>query len=170
MRKEDAKLKEMLNAAIESYKEMADYGGNLGIRVTIENHWGLAADPQNIRIILDEVNRVEVTGTSGRITADWRTMTVMTVGESGLPSALGRFTGALATALDLTRCWLRNLMGALTSNVEPHAGLRIVFRRQADGSWRCVADMFSSVISSTVLISRAFDISSWPSTTVIPSR
>jgi sugar phosphate isomerase/epimerase len=46
----------MLNAAIESYKEMADYGGNLGIRVTIENHWGLAADPQNIRIILDEVN------------------------------------------------------------------------------------------------------------------
>jgi sugar phosphate isomerase/epimerase len=46
----------LLNAAIESYKEMADFGGNLGIRVTIENHWGLAADPQNIRIILDEVN------------------------------------------------------------------------------------------------------------------
>ena len=46
----------MLKAAIESYKEMADFGGNLGIRVTIENHWGLAADPQNIRIILDEVN------------------------------------------------------------------------------------------------------------------
>jgi sugar phosphate isomerase/epimerase len=46
----------MLNAAIESYKEMADFGGNLGIKVTIENHWGLAADPQNIRIILDEVN------------------------------------------------------------------------------------------------------------------
>jgi sugar phosphate isomerase/epimerase len=46
----------MLKAAIDSYKEMADYGGNLGIKVTIENHWGLAADPQNIRIILDEVN------------------------------------------------------------------------------------------------------------------
>jgi sugar phosphate isomerase/epimerase len=45
-----------LNNAIESYKEMADYGGNLGIRVTIENHWGLAADPMNIRIILDTVN------------------------------------------------------------------------------------------------------------------
>ena len=45
-----------LNSAIESYKEMADYGGNLGIRVTIENHWGLAADPMNIRIILDTVN------------------------------------------------------------------------------------------------------------------
>ena len=46
----------LLKAAIESYKEMADYGGNLGVKVTIENHWGLAADPQNIRIILDEVN------------------------------------------------------------------------------------------------------------------
>ena len=46
----------LLAAAIESHKEMADYGGDLGIKVTIENHWGLAADPTNIRIILDEVN------------------------------------------------------------------------------------------------------------------
>ena len=46
----------LLDAAIESYKEMADYGGNLGIRVTLENHWGLAADPMNIRIIIDAVN------------------------------------------------------------------------------------------------------------------
>ena len=45
-----------LASAIESYKEMADYGGNLGIRVTLENHWGLAADPINIRTIIDEVN------------------------------------------------------------------------------------------------------------------
>ena len=45
-----------LSKAIESYKEMADHGGKLGIKVTIENHWGLAADPINIRIILDEVN------------------------------------------------------------------------------------------------------------------
>jgi sugar phosphate isomerase/epimerase len=45
-----------LAAAIESYKEMADHGGTLGIRVTLENHWGLAADPINIRIIVDEVN------------------------------------------------------------------------------------------------------------------
>jgi hypothetical protein len=29
----------MLAAAIESYKEMADFGGNFDIRVTIENHW-----------------------------------------------------------------------------------------------------------------------------------
>jgi len=45
-----------MHAAIESYKEMADYGGNLGIRVTFENHWGLAADPMNIRIMIDAVN------------------------------------------------------------------------------------------------------------------
>jgi sugar phosphate isomerase/epimerase len=45
-----------LDKAIESYKEMADYGGDRGIRVTLENHWGLAADPINIRIIIDEVN------------------------------------------------------------------------------------------------------------------
>jgi sugar phosphate isomerase/epimerase len=46
----------LLTKAIESYKEMADHGGALGIRVTLENHWGLAADPINIRIIIDEVN------------------------------------------------------------------------------------------------------------------
>jgi sugar phosphate isomerase/epimerase len=46
----------LLDAAIESYKEMADAGAKLGIRVTIENHWGLAADPMNIRTIIDEVN------------------------------------------------------------------------------------------------------------------
>lgn len=46
----------LLDNAIESYKEMADYGGDRGVRVTIENHWGLAADPINIRIILEEVN------------------------------------------------------------------------------------------------------------------
>ncbi|MCZ2155521.1 MAG: sugar phosphate isomerase/epimerase [Bryobacterales bacterium] len=45
-----------LTNAIESFKEMADYGGKVGVKVTIENHWGLTADPTNIRIILDQVN------------------------------------------------------------------------------------------------------------------
>ena len=45
-----------LQSAIESYKEMADYGGDRNVRVTFENHWGLAADPMNIRIMIDEVN------------------------------------------------------------------------------------------------------------------
>ena len=45
-----------LRNAVESFKEMADYGGKVGVKVTIENHWGLSADPTNIRIILDEVS------------------------------------------------------------------------------------------------------------------
>jgi sugar phosphate isomerase/epimerase len=42
--------------AVESFKEMADHAGKVGVKVTIENHWGLSADPMNMRIILDEVN------------------------------------------------------------------------------------------------------------------
>jgi len=41
---------------IESFKEMADYAGKAGVKVTLENHWGLTANPINIRIIVDEVN------------------------------------------------------------------------------------------------------------------
>jgi len=44
-----------LKNAIDSFKEMADYGEKVGVKVTIENHWGLAADPINIRIIINEV-------------------------------------------------------------------------------------------------------------------
>lgn len=53
--KNDEIVKYLANA-IESFKEMADYGGRVGVKVTIENHWGLSADPIHIRIILDEVN------------------------------------------------------------------------------------------------------------------
>jgi sugar phosphate isomerase/epimerase len=45
-----------LKNCIESFKEMADYGGKVGVKVTLENHWGLTANPINIRIIVDEVN------------------------------------------------------------------------------------------------------------------
>jgi sugar phosphate isomerase/epimerase len=45
-----------LKNAIESFKEMADYGEKADVKVTIENHWGLAADPINIKIIINEVN------------------------------------------------------------------------------------------------------------------
>jgi len=40
---------------IESFKQMADYGSKVGVKVTLENHWGLTANPINIRIIVDEV-------------------------------------------------------------------------------------------------------------------
>jgi sugar phosphate isomerase/epimerase len=45
-----------LTNCIESFKEMADYGGKVGVKVTLENHWGLTANPMNIRIIIEEVN------------------------------------------------------------------------------------------------------------------
>jgi sugar phosphate isomerase/epimerase len=45
-----------LSNCIESLKELADYGGKAGVKVTLENHWGLTANPMNIRLILDEVH------------------------------------------------------------------------------------------------------------------
>ena len=49
-------LAKYLRLCIESFKEMADYGGKVGVIVTLENHWGLTANPINIRTIIDEVN------------------------------------------------------------------------------------------------------------------
>lgn len=45
-----------LRQCVESFKELADYGARVGVKITIENHWGLCANPMNIRIIMDEVN------------------------------------------------------------------------------------------------------------------
>jgi sugar phosphate isomerase/epimerase len=50
------KLAQYLHNCIESFKEMADYGAKRGVKVTLENHWGLTANPINIRIIVEEVN------------------------------------------------------------------------------------------------------------------
>jgi sugar phosphate isomerase/epimerase len=49
-------LAQLLGYCIESFKEMADHGGKVGVKVTLENHWGLTANPMNIRTIIDEVN------------------------------------------------------------------------------------------------------------------
>jgi sugar phosphate isomerase/epimerase len=53
--KNDEITKYLANA-IESFKELADHGGKAGVRITIENHWGLSANPAHIVIILNEVN------------------------------------------------------------------------------------------------------------------
>src|SRR6516165_3372260 len=45
-----------LKNCIESFKVMADHGSKVGVKVTLENHWGLTANPINIRIIVDEVS------------------------------------------------------------------------------------------------------------------
>ncbi len=44
-----------IGKAIESFRELADHGEKVGVKVTIENHWGIAADPMTIRIIIEEV-------------------------------------------------------------------------------------------------------------------
>jgi len=51
-------LAELLTNCIESLKELADYGGRAGagVKVTLENHWGLTANPTNIIILIDEVH------------------------------------------------------------------------------------------------------------------
>lgn len=51
-------IEKYLDKCIESFKEMADYGAKVGVKVTLENHWGLTANPINIRIIVEEVNNV----------------------------------------------------------------------------------------------------------------
>lgn len=49
-------LGKYLTNCVESFKEMADHGGKAGVKVTLENHWGLTANPMNIRIVIEEVN------------------------------------------------------------------------------------------------------------------
>jgi sugar phosphate isomerase/epimerase len=48
-------LARLISNCIESFKEMADHGAKAGVKVTLENHWGLTANPMNIRAIVDEV-------------------------------------------------------------------------------------------------------------------
>lgn len=73
-----------------------------------------------------EVNRIELVGTSGRITADWQTMTVLTTRKSGWPSAISRFTGNFSTAFDLTKAGLRTIVGIATGKVQRYQGLRTI--------------------------------------------
>jgi sugar phosphate isomerase/epimerase len=49
-------LAKYIDNCIESLKELADYGGKVGVKVTLENHWGLTANPTNIVIIVNAVN------------------------------------------------------------------------------------------------------------------
>ena len=48
-------LAKYLTNCIESFREMADHGSKVGVKVTLENHWGLTANPINIRIVVEEV-------------------------------------------------------------------------------------------------------------------
>ncbi len=50
------KIVKYFDQCIKSFRELADYGSKVGVKITIENHWGLCANPLNIKIIIDEVN------------------------------------------------------------------------------------------------------------------
>ena len=50
------KIEQYLAQAIDSFGQMAEYGQKVGVKVTIENHWGLSANPIHMRIIVEEVN------------------------------------------------------------------------------------------------------------------
>jgi 2-alkyl-3-oxoalkanoate reductase len=73
-----------------------------------------------------EVNRMEVVGTKGRIMADWQTMTVLSYRESGLPSALVRFSANFSTAFDLIGAGIGTLFGIATGKVKRYQGLRTI--------------------------------------------
>jgi len=45
-----------LEQCIKSFRELAEYGEKKDVAITIENHWGLCANPMNIKIVIDEVN------------------------------------------------------------------------------------------------------------------
>lgn len=49
-------LEKYMDQCIVSFKEMAEHGAKVGVKVTLENHWGLTANPINIRTIIEEVN------------------------------------------------------------------------------------------------------------------
>ena len=49
-------LMKYLTTATDAYKQMAEWGEAADVKVTIENHWGLTANPINVRYIIEEVN------------------------------------------------------------------------------------------------------------------
>jgi nucleoside-diphosphate-sugar epimerase/predicted dehydrogenase len=95
------------------------------IRVVIPSRAGIAEVSLSL-CSAPEVNRVEVIGTRGRITADWQTMTVLSTRERGLPSALVRFSSNFGTALSLTRSGLATAFGIFTGRVKRYVGLRTI--------------------------------------------
>ncbi len=71
-----------------------------------------------------EVNRLEVVGTRGRIVVDFNAMSVLSRSQSGLPSAVTRFTSNLSAAMQLARSSLAVAAGIVTGRVKRYMGLR----------------------------------------------
>lgn len=45
-----------IERCIKSFRELAEYGEKVGVKITIENHWGISSNPAIVRIIINEVN------------------------------------------------------------------------------------------------------------------
>jgi nucleoside-diphosphate-sugar epimerase/predicted dehydrogenase len=75
-----------------------------------------------------EVNRLEVVGTRGRLTADWQTMTVLSTRVNGWPSALARFTANFTAAFGLARAGLSTLVDVVSGKVQRYQGLRTIVK------------------------------------------
>jgi nucleoside-diphosphate-sugar epimerase/predicted dehydrogenase len=83
-----------------------------------------------------EVNRMEVVGTRGRVTADWQTMTVLTTKAKWLPSVFNRFTGNFATAWDMAQAGMATVIGIGTGKVKRYQGLTTII----DGFYRSLRE------------------------------
>jgi 2-alkyl-3-oxoalkanoate reductase len=75
-----------------------------------------------------EANRVEVVGTTGRITVDFVTLTVLSHRNSGLPSAVDRFTSNFRTAASLIRSGTSVALGIVTGRLKRYMGVRGLIR------------------------------------------
>ena len=71
-----------------------------------------------------EVNRLEIVGTEGRVTADWRTMAVLTLLQSRMPSRLAPFAASFRTVFHLLQSALSRVVGLTFGRLSPDAGLR----------------------------------------------
>lgn len=98
------------------------------IRVLIPSESGIGEVSLSLSTA-PEVNRLEIVGTRGRVTADWQTLTVLTTRKSGWPSSLARFTSSFSTAFQLGRAGLSTLAGVVTGKVKRYQGLRTIIER-----------------------------------------
>jgi nucleoside-diphosphate-sugar epimerase/predicted dehydrogenase len=76
----------------------------------------LAASPES--------NRVEISGTQGRIIVDLLSMTVVETRPNGLPSIVARVFGGLSTSRQLVSATLGNAFGIATGRIQRYAGVR----------------------------------------------
>jgi nucleoside-diphosphate-sugar epimerase/predicted dehydrogenase len=98
-------------AAVEEIRVLIPSAGAIG-----EVSLSLCASP--------EVNRCEISGTRGRISVDFVTLTVLTHRTSGLPSFVDRFTSNFRTAASLIGSGTGVALGIATGRVKRYMGIR----------------------------------------------